>query len=115
MAGLSSMTKSRWIATAAVAVFAAARLRGAFRPAPALSVQAVIEKHKLLGIFAADCAQPPSDDNLYYVTRLVNAGLAQRDIMNGAASRAGTTLIDKASELNANEVRLDGAYKVGEK
>jgi len=35
------------------------------------SVQAMFEKHKLLGTFAWDCSKPANKDNLYFVHRVL--------------------------------------------
>jgi serpin B len=77
--------------------------------APAqMSAQAVFDKHKLLGIFAADCNKPASPSNLFYVSRPLGGDRVQHDQMNGHASRENVTLIDNAAEPKPGELALSG-------
>lgn len=72
------------------------------------SVKAIFEKYNLIGTFAADCGKPASPNNVYYVTRVIDANHVQRDIMEGPTSRARYAIVDKAEALGPNEVRDAG-------
>jgi TIR domain len=75
---------------------------------PHTPVKDVFEKHKLLGIFAWDCAKPASKSNLYFVSRLLDGDRVQRERMSGPTNRDFVMFIDKASEVNPNEVLVSG-------
>lgn len=75
---------------------------------PHTPVKEVFEKHKLLGIFAWDCGRPASKSNLYFVSRLLDGDRVQRERMSGPTNRDFVMFIDKASEVNPNEVLVSG-------
>jgi hypothetical protein len=72
------------------------------------SVQAVFEKHGLLGTFAMDCTKAASRANFYFVNRLMDADHVQRDQMSGPTTRDAVIIIDKISEVKSNEVAWSG-------
>jgi hypothetical protein len=72
------------------------------------SVQAMFEKHKLLGTFAWDCSKPANKDNLYFVHRVLDANHVQRDQMSGESTRDLTVIIDKTTEAGPNQLALSG-------
>jgi hypothetical protein len=72
------------------------------------SVQAVFEKHNLLGTFAWDCGKPTSRNNWYHVHRLLDAGHVQREQMRGPTTRDWVVLLDTAAEGNPNELAISG-------
>jgi hypothetical protein len=75
----------------------------------AASIKEIFEKHNLLGTYAWDCTKPASsDNNWYFVNRVIDADHVQRDFMSGPATRAWVTILDKAAELNANEISVSG-------
>jgi hypothetical protein len=45
------------------------------------AVKTVVEKYKLLGTFAQDCAQPASQTNWYFVHRAIDDDHVQRDLV----------------------------------
>jgi tetratricopeptide (TPR) repeat protein len=73
-----------------------------------MSIKALFEKHNLLGIFAWDCGKPASKENLYYVNRLLDGDRVQRDQMSGPTNRDSVIFIDKAAEMNSNEIAVSG-------
>jgi hypothetical protein len=75
--------------------------------AQSTSVQAVFERHDLIGTFAADCNSPPSNRNYYFVHR-ASDGFVQRDRMSGPSTRDWVVLIDQARELRPNEISVSG-------
>jgi hypothetical protein len=87
-----------------------------FTPAAAQSgsARAVFEKYDLLGTFAWDCSKPASKENRYYINRALDNGQMQRDQMSGPAERDWVTIIDKASELRANEIAVSGLFNLQE-
>jgi hypothetical protein len=73
------------------------------------TVSAVFEKHDLLGTFAWDCAKPASsDNNWYFVNRLLDADHVRRDFMTGPTTRAWAAIVDKATESKLNEIMVTG-------
>ena len=72
------------------------------------SAKAVFEKHNLLGFFARDCGQLVSKDNLFFVNRLVSGDYVQTDQMSGPTNRDFVILIDKAGEIDSNEIVVSG-------
>jgi PAN domain len=76
--------------------------------AQAESVQAVLERNGLIGVFAWDCNRPAAKDNLYYVNRVIDAAHAQRDQMSGPADRDYAIILDKASAAGANDIAVSG-------
>jgi hypothetical protein len=76
--------------------------------APSTSVQAVFEKHNLLGTFAWDCSNPASGNNLHYLHRLLDADHVQRDQMSGPTTRDWSVVLDKAAEVSPNELVVSG-------
>jgi hypothetical protein len=78
-------------------------------PAQAASIKEIFEKHNLLGTFAWDCTKPASaDNNWYFVNRVMDADHVQRDFMTGPTTRAWFTILDKATEQNANDIYVSG-------
>ena len=71
-------------------------------------LKAIFDKYQLLGTFAADCGRPASDDNFYFVNRLLNDGAVERDQMSGPTKRDWVVFLDKASELKPNEIAVSG-------
>jgi hypothetical protein len=87
--------------------------RAVLSPSPALAqngaVKAIFEKYNLLGMFAWDCSKPPdTNNNWYFVNRLLDADHVQRDFMNSPTSRAWFTIIDQASETGQGEISVSG-------
>jgi heat shock protein HslJ len=84
--------------------------------AQAASVKEIFEKYNLVGIFAQDCTKPPTvqtplngaPQNWWFVNRLIDANHGQRDFMTGPGIRSFVIIIDKAEELNPNEIRVTG-------
>jgi hypothetical protein len=74
------------------------------------SVNAVFEKHNLLGTFARDCSQPASPDNWYFVNRLSGANQVQRDYMVGPTERQSVAMIDTAVETGRNQITSGGRF-----
>jgi hypothetical protein len=93
------------LASLSLAIYAAG-LAGA----QAASVQEVFEKYNQIGTWAWDCSKPPSDNNRYYVNRVIDANHVQRDAMNGPTTRDHVSIIDKATPLGPNEIALGGTY-----
>ena len=81
--------------------------RGVASPAQN-SVKAIFEKYDLLGTFAQDCSKPASRNNLYYVNRALDADHVQRDQMSGPTIRDWAYVIEKAAEVNANDISVSG-------
>jgi hypothetical protein len=80
-------------------------------PAPAQNgaVKAIFEKYDLLGMFAWDCSKPPdTNNNWFFVDRLLDADHVQRDFMDSPTSRAWFTIIDQASETGQGEISVSG-------
>jgi hypothetical protein len=71
-------------------------------------ITALFEKYGLIGIFAADCSKPASNDNRYFVNRVIDAGHVQRDEMSGPTTRDNVSVLDKASALGPSEVSVAG-------
>jgi hypothetical protein len=76
--------------------------------AQSASVQALFDKHNLLGTFAFDCARPVSRENRYYVHRPLGAGQVQRDMMSGPTTRDFAVIWERGSELRPDQVALVG-------
>jgi hypothetical protein len=74
------------------------------------AVKAVFEKHDLLGTFAPDCAKPASNDNHYFVNRLLDPDHVQRDQMIGPTQRSSMTIIDKAADPKPDEITASGIF-----
>jgi hypothetical protein len=72
------------------------------------AVKAVFEKHDLLGTFAADCAKPASNNNHYFVNRLLDPDHVQRDQMIGPTQRSTMTIIDKAADPKPDAIAASG-------
>jgi hypothetical protein len=72
------------------------------------SVKAIFEKHQLLGTFAVDCSKSASNDNFYYVNRLLDDGAVERDRMSGTTTRDVVVFFDKAAEVKPNEISVSG-------
>jgi hypothetical protein len=72
------------------------------------SVQAILEKYNLVGIFAADCGKQPSVDNIYYIFRVHDPNHAQRDVMDGPSSRPRYIMIDKVAAADPNRLSENG-------
>lgn len=77
-------------------------------PAAAESVDQLLVKYGLLGIFAADCSKPAASGNMYQVVRLIDANAAQIDQMDGATTRAGTIFVDRAESISPDLIRTVG-------
>jgi tetratricopeptide (TPR) repeat protein len=63
-----------------------------------------LEKHGLLGIWSADCSNPPSPSNQYFIYRPLDEQRIQLDVMTGPTQRSFFYIIDSASEAGANEI-----------
>jgi len=85
----------------------------AVAPTRAASVKEIFEKYQLLGMFAVDCTKPPSDDNRYFVHRLVDPDHLQRDRVSGPGARDYAYMIDQASEVGPQEVSVSGTRVEG--
>ena len=46
---------------------------------PANPVQAILERHRLIGTFGEDCSKDPSNNNQYIIHRVFNADQVERD------------------------------------
>jgi len=96
-------------AAAAVLVCATAAVHAA-------SVKDIFQKYNLLGVFAQDCTKPPTvqtppnggDQNWWFVNRLIDDNHAQRDFMNSPTERGFVIIIDSATELQPNQIRVTG-------
>ena len=88
----------------ALNLLAALLAAGSSAQAQSELVKAIFEKYNLIGTFAWDCSQPPSNNNWYFVNRLLDADHVQRDFMTGTSTREWAAIIDQASELRPNEV-----------
>jgi hypothetical protein len=95
---LTATALGAWVAVAVAAPAASAQT----------SVKAVFEKYGLAGTFAVDCTKPATRANIYFVTRVIDAGLVQRDRMSATTTRDFVQFIDKAGEAKANDVSLGG-------
>jgi hypothetical protein len=71
------------------------------------SVQNVFERHGLIGTFAEDCTQEPSDGNQYIVHRVIDANRVERDQMKSRSVRSYAGFVDNADEVASNEVGMD--------
>lgn len=77
-------------------------------PAAADTVQQVLEKYRLLGVFAADCSRPPDQRNIYQVIREIDANSAQIDAMSGLVTVDATFFADKAEAVGPTALRIVG-------
>jgi len=79
-------------------------------PAQAASVKEIFAKYNLFGSFAQDCHSPPNNDpqNWWFINRAIDADHVQRDFMSGPTTRGFVIMIDKATELKPNEIRVTG-------
>jgi hypothetical protein len=102
------MTKFRLVLLAMILV----GVMGAFPEAARAqhgAVKIIFEKFNLLGAFAADCSRGPnSNDNTYYVNRLIDPDHVQRDLMESATARVRAIAIDYAWELTPEMIGLIG-------
>ena len=98
-----------------IAIFAAGVLSaGGVRPGAAqTSVNAVFENYHLFGVFAVDCSKPASEDNYYYVNRLIDPGHVQRDRMIGTDVRDYVAMIDQAAAVGPSEISISGTRVEG--
>jgi hypothetical protein len=97
------------VSVACCVLFAGAGLCASDARAQDGSVKAIFEKYNLLGVFAADCTQPPKAvDNWYYVDRLIDANHVQRDLMESTTTRTWMTIIDHAWQVSPNEIGVAG-------
>jgi hypothetical protein len=72
-----------------------------------LSAREVFEKRKLLGVFAWDCARPPSDRNWYTMRRAIKGNRVEQAIV-ASPGRPSVTIFDKASETADNTIAVSG-------
>ena len=73
------------------------------------AVKAIFEKYDLLGMSAWDCSKPPdTNNNWFFVNRLLDADHVQRDFMNSPTSRAFFIIIDQAKETGQGEISVSG-------
>jgi len=91
-------------------LLAIAAFTGGIVGAQAVSVQEAFEKYNQIGMWAWDCSKPPSDNNHYFVNRVIDADHVQRDAMSGPSKRDHVSIIDKATPLGPNEIALSGTY-----
>jgi hypothetical protein len=76
-------------------------------PAP-VSVQAVFEKHNLLGTFRSDCGVPITADNIFYIHRALDAQHVQSEQMSGAMVRDWLVVLDTAREISPDMLAISG-------
>jgi hypothetical protein len=82
----------------------------------AASVKDIFQKYNLIGTFAQDCSKPPTvqtppngtPQNWWFVNRLIDDNHAERDFMNSPTERGFVIIIDGATELQANQIRVTG-------
>jgi Ricin-type beta-trefoil lectin domain len=74
---------------------------------PVIALPTIFDRHGLLGTFAEDCANDPSDTNPYIVHRALDAEHVERDQMKSRTVRAYAALVDSADEVAANEVGMN--------
>jgi Caspase domain len=82
----------------------------------AASVKDIFQKYNLIGTFAQDCSKPPTvqtptdgrPQNWWFVNRLIDDNHAERSFMNSPTERGFVIIIDGASELQANQIRITG-------
>jgi hypothetical protein len=67
----------------------------------------MFQKHKLLGVFAWDCARPPSDRNWYTMHRPIDANRVEQTILTGPG-RPYVTVFNSASETAENSITVSG-------
>jgi hypothetical protein len=72
--------------------------------AQAATLQAMFERHGLIGTWAFDCRQPASEQNPYVVYRVVDPEHVARETQNSATSRLTAGVADLLVESNPNEV-----------
>jgi hypothetical protein len=72
------------------------------------SVQQLFESTGLIGTFSANCSEPASVRNLYFVNRVIDEGHVQHDQMVGPADRSFAMIIDKAASSKSNEISIGG-------
>jgi hypothetical protein len=72
-----------------------------------LSAREVLQKHNLLGVFAWDCARPPSDRNWYTMRRPVQGDRVEQSIVANPG-RPAVTIFDKASETAEDTIAVSG-------
>jgi hypothetical protein len=89
-------------------VWAADGTRIGYAQAPSGSVQAIFQKHNLLGVFAEDCSKPASKNHRYYVYRLLGPNQVQLDEMAGSTDRVWAAVIDRAWEVGSNQIGFGG-------
>src|ERR1700719_4185949 len=92
----------------ALAIAAATEIILATAPAQAASVKEIFAKYNLFGSFAQDCHSPPNNNpqNWWFINRAIDADHVQRDFMSGPTTRGFMIMIDKATELKPNEIRV---------
>jgi hypothetical protein len=73
---------------------------------PANPVQALLERHNLIGTFGEDCSKDPSDSNQYIMHRLVGADRVERDQMKGRNLRSYAAFVTDAEELTPNDIAM---------
>lgn len=72
------------------------------------TVKEVFEQYKQLGTFGWDCSKPPSNDNRYFINRVIDDNHVQRETMVGATERTNTAVVDKAEPLGPNHISVSG-------
>ncbi len=77
-------------------------------PAAAETVKQMFERYGLIGTFALDCSRPADGGNFYFVNRVLDDNTVQRDRMSGPSTRDFIALLDRAEELQPNEIRVGG-------
>jgi hypothetical protein len=101
-----SSVRFRVVRATALAAVAGVMTALATSATPAAPVKQIFEKYKLIGTFSYDCSKPADKKNNYFVSRLIDADHVRRDLMSGPTTRDWTSVIDKAEEVNAYEVKV---------
>jgi hypothetical protein len=81
---------------AAAALFAGSATR-------ADTVSDILENAGLIGVFAMDCKSPASEENDFYVFRVLDERV-QLDIMTGRTHRYFVSVVDAAEEQSSGEI-----------
>ena len=66
----------------------------------------LFEQRGLLGVWAADCTKPPSQQNQYIVHRALDAERVQRDTMVGPTERFAVVFLETAAVSAPNELTM---------
>lgn len=97
------------LVAAALVLVASHDARTGAAQAQAGSAKTVLEQYNLLGIFAADCTQPASQQNPYVMHRVIDEQRVQRDTMTDPGTRADASVIDRAAAEGPSEIIMSMA------